>query len=164
MTKYMKNNHHNPPKFSTQAPSDKNILKSLSSLFYIFSVISDLFPLERIQCTSFASLLTLWEYHPFLVSIANPSRLQESSLRAQEWTNLGLHYSQAIDYFPLSLPAASWPLFRSHYGHTSSRSQPKWTLQSIIILHLSRFLTSCVCTDLSDEKEDTVSDVTSTIY
>lgn len=58
-----------------------------------------------------------------------------------------------------SLPAALWPLFRSHYGHTSSRSQPKWTLHSNInstpgkynhspSFHVSHFDKS----DLSDGK------------
>lgn len=88
-----------------------------------------------------------WEHHPSLAGIANPSRLRPGSQGARGRPNLCLHYTRAIDYFPLSdsLPAAPRPLFRSHYGHTSSHSQPKWRLHSyinrahlasIIILHL----------------------------
>lgn len=75
------------------------------------------------------------ERHPSLVGIANPSRLQTGSLGARGRPNLCLHYAQAIDYFSSpspSLPAASWPLFRSHYGHTSPHSRPKWRPHSYI--------------------------------
>lgn len=114
-----------------------------------------------------------WNRHPSLVGIANPSRLQPCSLGALGRPNLCLHYTQAIDYFPPSLPAALWPLFRSHYGHTSSHSQPKWRLHSyinrahlasIVILHLY-----CTCfpfwQDTSAQLfqsgiDETVSDVT----
>lgn len=46
-----------------------------------------------------------WGHDPSPVGAANPSRLQPGSVGAQGWSNLCLHYAQAIDYFHcLSLP------------------------------------------------------------
>lgn len=40
-----------------------------------------------------------WACHSSYVGTANPSRLQLGSLGARRQTNLGLHYTRAIDYF-----------------------------------------------------------------
>lgn len=124
------------------------------------------------------SLRRAWGVHGSTIHLSQASPIHPDSKQAlRELGNSPISASitpvQLIT-FPTSLPAALWPLFRSHYGHTSSHSQPKWRLHSyisrahlasIIILHLS-----CACLPFWQgtsaqpfqmEKDETVSDVTS---